>query len=248
MTKEELENYTPKGQLTGFPKEIITRMLECQEEQGNKRDISVFENIIRAPINFYGFSWSKTKEGWDFWNEVILKKDFNLFFERYPKKDNQDNSQEFRVGDKVYDILLQEVGVVQDITYSSSIPYGLSVEFKSGVKSYTINGCYIPEYKNPHLLHYRDDYDYNVIDFNNLPKRQEPKRWRAKKGELYYLIYLEGTGFGRGANLDKYDEDDDEYYEHGNYFKTEVEAQEVADKLNKYFQELIKEEHEKYNK
>ena len=56
---------------------------------------------------------------------------------------------------------------MQGRKYSSSIPYGLSVEFKSGLKSYTINGCYIPECKNPQLLHYRDDYNYDVIKGNN---------------------------------------------------------------------------------
>ena len=43
MKIEELENYEPKGELEGFPKEIISRMLDCQEEQGNPRDVSVFE-------------------------------------------------------------------------------------------------------------------------------------------------------------------------------------------------------------
>ena len=43
MKREELENYIPKGKLEGFPKEIIARMLDCQEEQGNPRDVTVFE-------------------------------------------------------------------------------------------------------------------------------------------------------------------------------------------------------------
>lgn len=34
---KELENYEPKGQLEDFPKEIIARMLQHQEEQGNKK-------------------------------------------------------------------------------------------------------------------------------------------------------------------------------------------------------------------
>ena len=46
--KFDLENYIPKGELEGFPKEIIIRMLECQEEQGNPRDISVFEKQVIA--------------------------------------------------------------------------------------------------------------------------------------------------------------------------------------------------------
>lgn len=37
MTKEQLENYEPKGDLKDFPKEIITYMLKYQEEQGNKK-------------------------------------------------------------------------------------------------------------------------------------------------------------------------------------------------------------------
>ncbi|MFV0501702.1 MAG: hypothetical protein ACK5MH_08960 [Bacteroidales bacterium] len=31
MTTKELKNYVPKGQLKGFPKEIIACMLDCQE-------------------------------------------------------------------------------------------------------------------------------------------------------------------------------------------------------------------------
>ena len=64
MTKEELENYEPKGQLEGFPKEVIARMLDCQEEQGNKRDVTVFEET-RASY-FEGLKWYQTEEGYDY--------------------------------------------------------------------------------------------------------------------------------------------------------------------------------------
>ena len=275
----DLESYSPKGELEGFPKEIIARMLECQEEQGNPRDISVFERDRTAGQYVGGFARYETKEGNRFWYDVVNNKDFNLFFKKYPKQDNQesktakyaqvgdnailsdytstqssveieintteDNSQEFRIGDKVIDILLYEVGVVQDIDYSSYIPYGLSVKFKSGLKSYTINGCYIPEYKNPHLLHYRDNYNYDVIDFNNLPKRQEPKRWRAEKGGEYHYIrfYLEGW-FCTSTSEDSNDYYDNLNYNSGNYFRTETEAKIIAQKLNTHFKQLIQEEHE----
>ncbi len=279
MTTKELENYEPKGNLEGFPKEIIAKMLDYQQEQGNARDVSVFERQCDATQYIKGFEWGDTQEGWDFWHKVITNKDFTSFFEKYPKQDYQESktakyvlvgdtvilsdytstqssveieiniteedSQEFRIGDKVIDILLKEVGVVQDIEYSPFIPYGLSVEFKSGLKSYTINGCYIPEYKNPHLLHYRDDYDYNVIDFNNLPKRQEPKRWRAKKEEVYHYIrfYLEGW-FDTSATKENNWYYDNINYNSGNYFRTEVEAKIIAQKLNTHFKQLIQEEHE----
>ena len=315
MTIEELENYIPKGDLKGFPREIIARMLECQEEQGNKIDVSVFERDNCNSITKGGFYWPDTKEGSEFWSEVIRKKDFALFFEEYYHKkqetkvcskchkenpvsefhkkgntvrpeckecrkqeyqeskttkyvqvgDNailsditstqssveteinttKDNSQEFRVGDKVYDILLQEVGVVQDITYSPNIVYGLTVGFKLGLKIYTTNGCYVHECKNPQLLHYRNDYNYDVINFNNLPKRQEPKRWRAKEEGVYYFVnFYAKDWFFSDETKDYYDPIDNENYNSGNYFRTEVEVEIISQKLNEYLKQLIKEEHE----
>ena len=88
-TEEEefnLQNYSPKGNLEGFPKEIIARMLECQEEQGNLRDVTVFEEKMSAGMDIKGFAWDKTKEGWYFWEEVIGNKNFDIFFEKYHKK------------------------------------------------------------------------------------------------------------------------------------------------------------------
>ena len=81
-----LENYVPKGELEGFPKEIIARMLDCQEEQGNPRNICVFERHRTAGEIEKGFVWRGIKEDYNFWNEVIRYKNFNLFFEKYPKK------------------------------------------------------------------------------------------------------------------------------------------------------------------
>ena len=74
-----------KGQLEGFPKEIVERMLECQVEQGNPRDISVFEVNPRAGADNKGFTWNRTFEGTDFWVNVLSSKKFNIFFKRYPK-------------------------------------------------------------------------------------------------------------------------------------------------------------------
>ena len=234
--KFDLENYEPKGDLKGFPKEIIARMLECQKNQWNKIDVSVFERNRIAGEAFKGIVWVQTKEGFDFWNDIIRFKNFTLFFEKYPKKDNPQN---FKINDKVYDILLKEVGVVQNIEF---IPYGLSVEFKSGLKSYTTNGCYMLKSENPQLFHYRDDYNYDVIDFNNLPKRQEPKRWRAEMGGSYYFVYFYiENWFISNEIKDSYDPMDNRNYNSGNYFRTEVEAEIIAQKLNTYFKQLIKE-------
>lgn len=75
-----------KGQLKGFPQEVVEWMLDQQEAQGNKRDVSVFEGQNNAYRNIGGFDWPQTEEGFDFCRYVINRKNFDLFFERYPKK------------------------------------------------------------------------------------------------------------------------------------------------------------------
>ena len=72
-----------KGQIIGFPKIIVRRMLECQEAQGNKRDVTVFENAVALTKFGDGFDWDKTLEGYELWDEVISDKNFELFFEYY---------------------------------------------------------------------------------------------------------------------------------------------------------------------
>ena len=57
-------------------------MLECQEEQYNKIDVSVFEKDRTEAETDEGFIWWETKEGYDFWTEVIRYKNFALFFEK----------------------------------------------------------------------------------------------------------------------------------------------------------------------
>lgn len=69
-----------KGELKGFPREVVEKMLERQVEQGYERDLIVFEEC-----EYDGFVWGKSIEKHYFWCKVILEKDFNLFFEKYPK-------------------------------------------------------------------------------------------------------------------------------------------------------------------
>ena len=74
-----------KGQLEGFPREIVERMLECQVEQGKPRDVSLFECIPNADQHSGGFNWRDTIEGEDWWSKVIDDKNFDIFFLKYPK-------------------------------------------------------------------------------------------------------------------------------------------------------------------
>ena len=77
------KNY--KGCLKGFPNEIVDLMLYRQVEQGNSRDVTVFENDITATGNVGGFSWNQTQEEFNFWSDVLRSKMFDVFFEKYPR-------------------------------------------------------------------------------------------------------------------------------------------------------------------
>ena len=74
-----------RGDLKGFPKEIVDKMLEYQVEQGNPRDVSVFERYPNAGQDLGGFNWRATIEGDDWWSKVIDDKNFDIFFLKYPK-------------------------------------------------------------------------------------------------------------------------------------------------------------------
>jgi hypothetical protein len=74
-----------KGELKGFPEEVVNKMLDYQEMQGNKRDVKVFEEDNTAGVFFNGFTWGNTPDGKDFWKQVIGHKNFDIFFQKYPK-------------------------------------------------------------------------------------------------------------------------------------------------------------------
>ena len=70
------------NKIAGYPIEIVNRMLECQENQGNNVDLEVFK--IQGPDTNRsrgGFDWGKTSEGIKFWSRIFNKKDFNYFFQ-----------------------------------------------------------------------------------------------------------------------------------------------------------------------
>lgn len=74
-----------KGQLKGFPREIVERMLKYQVEQGNPRDISVFEEDKGVDRRRGGFTWENTLDGHDFWARILMIGRLDTFFEKYPK-------------------------------------------------------------------------------------------------------------------------------------------------------------------
>lgn len=75
-----------RGELTGVPEEVVERMLECQALQGNLRNVKVFERHLGASKFTGGFHWEETSEGESFWRRVLGCRDYDVFFDKYPKK------------------------------------------------------------------------------------------------------------------------------------------------------------------
>lgn len=85
-----------KGDIEGFPIEVVQKMLDTQVWQGNKADVGVFQRYRCSNKNMGGFDWNVSEcdfsEGYslesleyDFWVRVIAKRDFDLFFKHSPK-------------------------------------------------------------------------------------------------------------------------------------------------------------------
>lgn len=76
------------GDIKDFPIEIVEKMIEEQVKQGNCPNVEVFQNGITTDAHNGGFHWENTEDEYDFWEDVIENDNFDLFFEKYPKKNN----------------------------------------------------------------------------------------------------------------------------------------------------------------
>lgn len=77
------------GDLKCFPEEVVEKMLERQVEQGNPRDVAVFEKDRWADQQAGGFDWCSSPEEDNFWEDIIEDKDFETFFKYYPKQETR---------------------------------------------------------------------------------------------------------------------------------------------------------------
>jgi hypothetical protein len=82
-----------KGQLIGFPEEVVNKMLDYQVKQGNKHDVTVFEDNSCSGKEDGGFRWRETPEGIKFWSRVISSRNFDLFFQQFPKVEEKSYEQ-----------------------------------------------------------------------------------------------------------------------------------------------------------
>lgn len=76
------------GGIKNFPIEVVEKMVEEQVRQGCQPDVEAFQQYPSAGVSDGGFNWGDSKDGNDFWEEVIGEDNFDLFFKKYPKKAN----------------------------------------------------------------------------------------------------------------------------------------------------------------
>ena len=75
------------GEIKDLPIEVVQKMVEEQVRQGNKADVKVFQERCKASKWAGGFDWEKTENGYYFWAMVFVCKEFDVFFEKYPKQE-----------------------------------------------------------------------------------------------------------------------------------------------------------------
>lgn len=59
--------------ISSLPAEIKQKMIKYQVVWGNKPDLRVFEKNPTAGSWSGGFSWSGTKEGFEYWDNILGK-------------------------------------------------------------------------------------------------------------------------------------------------------------------------------
>ena len=108
------------GNLEGFPIEVVERMVYEQISQRQKPNPTVFAIKKNAAPGEGGFSWAATEDGYSFWEKVITKKDWDLFFSKYPKKTVVSESKKwvyavgnYNIGKKIIDRLVEHGGINQ---------------------------------------------------------------------------------------------------------------------------------------
>ena len=89
------------GEIKDFPIEVVQAMVDEQVRQGNKADVEVFQEYAYARYVRGGFDWSNSVMGEDFWDDVLYRKRFDEFFQKYPK--NQYTIEKAEISIKVPD-------------------------------------------------------------------------------------------------------------------------------------------------
>lgn len=77
MSKIVIKQKDLIGELRGVPDCVVKMMLEEQVKQGNRLDITIFQNNLTSGKKEGGFDWSKTIQGYTYWKDILIYKDFS---------------------------------------------------------------------------------------------------------------------------------------------------------------------------
>ena len=97
MIGNKVEKSDLIGQIADFPIEIVQRMVDEQVRQGNKASVTIFSNFKYRGQNSGGFTWNDSPEGHEFWTKIISLKQFDVFFEKYPKLNNMQEEKSLKI-------------------------------------------------------------------------------------------------------------------------------------------------------
>lgn len=172
-----------------FPQEIKIKVKKrIQEQGGTYNEDKLDDNIERA--GEFGFAWSDTPEEHEFWHDILIRENFDVFYKMYPKSTTRGlerfykspdeypksakNGTKFKIvslmssnGDEDYlsrfDV---RIGDILELNYNdgSDIPL---FEFPDGQTKYVSWGCLAPmdyELQNSNGFNVHD-----VVEFVNLP-------------------------------------------------------------------------------
>ena len=67
-----------------LPVKIQARMLEAQVEQGNEANADIFRKKISSGFYEGGFSWIRTKENGNAWDEALIYDNYEPLYEVNP--------------------------------------------------------------------------------------------------------------------------------------------------------------------
>jgi len=157
-----------------LPKEIQHKMLERQAEQNNGfADATIFIEHIEADVDEGGFSWNKAPEEDDFWPDVVCYKNFDRFYEKYPKEEPKVKvmdpcivtSERLADEDKIWysDVIYLgfEIESLQDNVYFKKYGFDYETVFLECPKGISFDY----ERENPSQVKMiRSDEDGNIID------------------------------------------------------------------------------------
>lgn len=193
------------NKIIGYPIEIVNRMLECQENQGNAVDLEVFKtkgpdtNSSRG-----GFDWNKTSEGVKFWSRIFNKKDFNHFFQYHNANRSGIVIEEDWGIDDFIEALNKLIGTFEELEFHNNIitvGTKVIVEEDTGRKSVKRLISYNPDFPEPYLT--ITEKAWNLL----LEGNTSEQRFKAYKDCEEYIedpiveLTLEDISNGKGVGV-----------------------------------------------